>query len=245
MDLNIERYGKGEKIVFIHGSGLNTNIWHKQRDYLSSFAEVILIDLPGHGKSPGDGCDSVEGYRDAIYNAIKDSKLEGCYMVGHSLGGAIAMSFAISYPEVLKGLVLIATGAKLRVLPQLLDGILKDKEKTLKDITNFAFSKKADNALLDYQLKESSKCPSWVIYKDFYACDNFNVMDSLDKISLPTLIICGKEDALTPPKYSEFIQKHIKNSILVLVEGAGHTPLLEKPDEVNKAIETFIKQANL
>ncbi|HOP86381.1 MAG TPA: alpha/beta hydrolase, partial [Syntrophorhabdaceae bacterium] len=118
MNLNIERYGKGEKIVFIHGSGLNTNIWHKQRDYLSSFFEVILIDLPGHGNSPGNGCDSVEGYRDAIFDAIKESKLEGCYMVGHSLGGAIALSFAISYPQVLKGLILIATGAKLKVFPQ-------------------------------------------------------------------------------------------------------------------------------
>ena len=244
MNLNIERYGKGEKIVFIHGSGLNTNIWHKQRDYLSSFFEVILIDLPGHGNSPGNGCDSVEGYRDAIFNAIKESKLEGCYMVGHSLGGAIALSFAISYPQVLKGLILIATGAKLKVFPQLLEGILKDKEKTLREITNFAFSSKADKKLLDYQYNESLKCSSEVIYKDFFACDNFNVMNTINSISLPTLIICGKEDALTPPKYAEFLQKQIKNSTLVLIEDSGHVPLLERPEEVNNAIEKFIKQAN-
>jgi len=244
MNLNIERYGKGEKIVFIHGSGLNTNIWHKQRDYLSSFFEVILIDLPGHGNSPGNGCDSVEGYRDAIFDAIKESKLEGCYMVGHSLGGAIALSFAISYPQVLKGLILIATGAKLKVFPQLLEGILKDKEKTLREITNFAFSSKADKKLLDYQYNESLKCSSEVIYKDFFACDNFNVMNTINSISLPTLIICGKEDALTPPKYAEFLQKQIKNSTLVLIEDSGHVPLLERPEEVNNAIEKFIKQAN-
>lgn len=244
MDLNIERYGKGEKIVFIHGSGLNTNIWHKQRDYLSSFAEVILIDLPGHGNSPGSGCDSVEGYRDAIYNAIRELQLKDCYMVGHSLGGAIALSFAISYPQVLKGLILIATGAKLKVFPQILEGIIKDKEKTLREITNFAFSNKADKKLLDYQYNESLKCPSDVIYKDFFACDNFNVMDTINRISLPTLIICGKDDALTPPKYAEFLQKHIKNSTLVLIEDSGHVPLLEKPDEVNKAIERFIRHAN-
>lgn len=245
MSLNVERYGRGERIVFIHGSGSNANVWHKQRDYLSSFAEVILIDLPGHGKSPGDGFDSVERYRDAIFNIIKELGLQGCFMAGHSLGGAIAMSFAISYPHILKGLILIATGAKLKVFPQLLEGILKDKEETLKKITKFAFSDKADKEMVDYQYKESFKCPSEVIYKDFYACDNFNVMDSIEKISLPALIICGKEDILTPQKYSEYLNKNIKNSKLVLIDGAGHMPLLEKPDEVNEAIKNFILQSRL
>lgn len=244
MNLNIERYGKGEKIVFIHGSGSNINVWHNQRDYLSSFAEVILIDLPGHGKSTGEGHNSVEGYRDEIYKAITELELQGCFLAGHSLGGAIALSFAISYPHVLKGLILIATGAKLKVFPHLLEGILKDKEKTVGELTKFAFSDKADKELIDYQFKESLKCPSEVIYKDFFACDNFNVMESIHKISLPTLIICGKDDMLTPQKYSEFLNKHIKNSKLVMIDGAGHMPLLEKPDEVNKAIEIFIKQNN-
>ncbi|HOP86503.1 MAG TPA: alpha/beta hydrolase, partial [Syntrophorhabdaceae bacterium] len=109
---------------------------------------------------------------------------------------------------------------------------------------NFAFSSKADKKLLDYQYNESLKCSSEVIYKDFFACDNFNVMNTINSISLPTLIICGKEDALTPPKYAEFLQKQIKNSTLVLIEDSGHVPLLERPEEVNNAIEKFIKQAN-
>ncbi len=69
-------------------------------------------------------------------------------------------------------------------------------------------------------------------------------MNTINSISLPTLIICGKEDALTPPKYAEFLQKKIKNSTLVLIEDSGHVPLLERPEEVNNAIEKFIKQAN-
>ena len=71
MSMHIERYGQGERILFIHGSGWNTHMWYSQRDYLKSSMEVILVDLPGHGESSGNGCDSVEGYRDAVYEMIR------------------------------------------------------------------------------------------------------------------------------------------------------------------------------
>lgn len=170
MTLNIERYGNGEKVVFIHGSGLNTRIWHRQRDYLVRSMEVVLLDLPGHGMSPGDGCESVEGYREAVFNAIREAGIEHCYIAGHSLGGAIAMSFAISYPDITKGLILIGTGARLRVLPQILHGILNDKDKTIKQIIRFAFSDKSEKGLIDEHLNETSKCPPEIIYRDFTRC---------------------------------------------------------------------------
>ncbi|HON84642.1 MAG TPA: alpha/beta hydrolase [Syntrophorhabdaceae bacterium] len=245
MTLNIERYGNGEKVVFIHGSGLNTRIWHRQRDYLVRSMEVVLLDLPGHGMSPGDGCESVEGYREAVFNAIREAGIEHCYIAGHSLGGAIAMSFAISYPDITKGLILIGTGARLRVLPQILHGILNDKDKTIKQIIRFAFSDKSEKGLIDEHLNETSKCPPEIIYRDFYACDCFNLMDSLDLIKSPVLIICGKDDNLTPPKYAEYLKSHIRSSELVIIEDAGHMVMLEKPESVNAEIEKFLKKHTL
>lgn len=244
MDLNIERYGTGERILFVHGSGLNNRIWDRMLDYLISSFDVALIDLPGHGRSSGSGCDSIEDYRDAIFYAISDSDLKGCYMAGHSLGGAIAMSFAARYPHVIKGLILLGTGARLRVLPQILEGVLNDREKTLKEIIRLAFSDKADKGLMEIHYNETLKCPEGIIYRDFCACDRFNIMDKLGLIELPTLIICGKDDKLTPPKYSEYLKAHIKASELVIIEEAGHMLMLEKPEEVATAIKKFIYKSN-
>ncbi len=167
MQINTERYGEGIKIIFIHGSGLNNSIWHNLKDHLSSSFEVVLVDLPGHGGSYGDGYDSIEDYRDALFNIIKATDLEGSYIAGHSLGGAIAMSFALAYPQIIKGLILIGTGARLKVLPQILEGIIKNKEKTLKEIIELAFSDKSHEGLKEIHYNETVKCPKEVMYKDF------------------------------------------------------------------------------
>lgn len=239
--MHVERYGEGERVIFIHGSGWNTNIWNNQRDYLKSFMEVILVDLPGHGKSPGQCCDSVEEYSDAVYGMIEDLEMERCFIAGHSLGGAIALSLSLTYAEVIKGTILIGTGAKLRVHPNILEGILTDKEKTVRTIGALAFSKNASSALRDQAYNETMKCVPEVIHKDFRACDRFNMMDSVSSIPEPALIICGADDALTSPKYSAYLNEAIRGSRLVLIEGAGHMVMMEKPMEVNRAIEQFVK----
>jgi pimeloyl-ACP methyl ester carboxylesterase len=239
MDLYAERYGQGEAIVFVHGSGLNARMWDKQRDSLRSSMEVVLVDLPGHGKSPGDGRDSVEEYRDEVYGVIRRLGLGRCYLAGHSLGGAIALSLALSYHDVVAGLVLIGTGAKLRVLPQILEGIKNDKEQTIDSIVTLAFSKKASPALKNEAFGEMMQCRAEVIHRDFDACDHFNVMDSIASLKVPALIVCGTHDSLTPPKYSRYLNRAIQGSRLILVEDAGHMVMREKPEEVNRVIEEF------
>ena len=241
MGLYVERCGQGEKIVFVHGSGWNTLMWHKQRDCLRSSMEVMLVDLPGHGKSPGDGCDSVEAYADEVHGVIKRLDVGRCYVAGHSLGGAIAMSLALSHHEMVKGVVLIGTGARLKVLPQILEDIGKNKEETIDNIITLAFSKEASPALKKDAFDETMKCRAEVIYKDFKACDCFNIMDSISSLKVPALIICGSDDALTPPKYSRYLKDAIGDSRLLLIEHAGHMVMMEKPEEVSRAIEEFVR----
>ena len=235
-----ERYGKGEKVIFVHGSGWNTNMWNNQRDYLKSFMEVILVDLPGHGKSPGTGCDSIEEYNDAVYGMIGDLDIGKCFVAGHSLGGAIALSLSLAHAEIIKGIILIGTGAKLRVHPSILDNIITDKEKTVRNIGTLAFSKNVSSALRDQAFNETMKCKSEVIYKDFRACDRFSVMESVSSLSVPALILCGTDDVLTLPKYSAYLNASIRGSRLVFIEEAGHMVMMEKPMEVNSAIEEFV-----
>lgn len=238
--MHIERYGQGEKILFIHGSGWNTHMWRGQKDYLKSSMEVILVDLPGHGESPGDGCDSVEKYRDAVYEMITEHDFGKCYIAGHSLGGAIALSLSLAFPDILKGIILIGTGARLRVLPQILEGVVTDKENTVRNIGGLVFSNKTSSVLKDQTIHETMKCRAEVIHKDFYACNRFDVMDTVDSIRVPALIICGVDDALTLPKYSIYLNEAIKGSRLTLIDNAGHMVMMEKPMEVSRAIEEFV-----
>jgi pimeloyl-ACP methyl ester carboxylesterase len=238
--MHIEKYGQGEKVLFIHGSGWNTHMWYGQSDYLKSSMEVLLVDLPGHGKSPGDHCDSVEEYRDATYEMINELNIGRCYVAGHSLGGAIALSLSLTYPDILKGIILIGTGARLRVLPQILEGIVDDKENTLRNVGSLAFSEKTTSVLKDRAFHEMMKCKGEIIQKDFLACNRFDVMNRVGSIRVPTLIICGNEDALTLPKYSSYLHEAIYGSQLTLIDDAGHMVMMEKPMEVNRAIEGFV-----
>ena len=238
--MHLERYGQGEKVLFIHGSGWNTHMWHNQRDYLKSSMEVMLVDLRGHGESPGDGCDSVEEYRDAVYEMIRELHIGRCYIAGHSMGGAIALSLSLAYPDIIKGIILIGTGARLRVLRQILEGVVNDKENTVTNISGFAFSKKTSSVLKDQAINEMMKCSGEVIYKDFSACNRFDVMDTVNSIRVPALIICGNDDTLTLPKYSLYLHEAIKGSRLTLIDDAGHMVMMEQPMEVNREIERFV-----
>jgi pimeloyl-ACP methyl ester carboxylesterase len=81
-----------------------------------------------------------------------------------------------------------------------------------------------------------------VIEGDLRACDTFDLVEQIKAISLPTLVICGTDDLMTPPKYAEYLHEEINGSQLVLIPAAGHMVMLEKPDEVGRSIEAFLEQ---
>jgi len=242
MGIHYEQTGKGEKVIFIHGAGGSTMAWYFQNDRLKSSMEVLCVDLPGHGQSPGNGCDSIGQYSEAVYSLLNERPPDRYFIAGHSMGGAIAMTFALAHPDLVKGLILIGTGAKLGVMPSILEGIRQDKARTVRNIVDIAFSKKTSPQMKDMAFDEMMLCSEEVIFKDFFACNGFNVINSIAEIKVPALVICGRDDLLTPPKYAEFLHRSLADSRLSLIEGAGHMVMLEKPDEVNREIEKFVAE---
>ncbi len=241
MDIPMEKLEKNEKIIFIHGAGGSSRSWYFQKEYFKDSMEPILIDLPGHGADNcNKGCKTLADYVDYIQKVIHEMGIDKCYVAGHSMGGAITMSLAISFPDILKGIILITTGAKLRIFPEILNELKKDKEKAVKSIMDYTFSKKSPIILKEKGFKDMMKCKTEVIYDDFLACEEFDITDSVNKIKVPALIICGNDDVLAPPEYSEFLHDRIKRSRLVAINDAGHMPILEKPVEINKAIHEWI-----
>lgn len=238
--MKIERYGSGTPLVFIHGAGGSTLSWAFQKTFFEGSCTVFLVDLPGHGNSPGPSFDSVGGYADALNEAFADNAVPPAYIVGHSMGGAIAMDLAMRYPALVKGIVLIGTGARLKVYPEILEGVLKDTEKTARMIIDTAFSPVFPEKLKERVFAEYMKNDPKTVFDDFTACDGFNVMGRLDSLSAPALVMCGKEDRFTPVKYSHYLTDTIPGAGLVLIEGAGHMVMIERPAEVNGAIEAFL-----
>ena len=157
-----------------------------------------------------------------------------------SMGGAIALDFALSYPDRLAGLIPVGSGARLRVLPAILTGILTDFEATVDLVLDYAFGPGASEQLKRLGRQRLLKTPPQVLHGDYAACDAFDVMKRLGEIRCPTLIICGTADVLTPPKYSIYLRDHIPEAELVLVDGAGHMVMLEKPEVVARAVAEFV-----
>ncbi len=238
--IHVEREGKGERCVFIHGAGGSGLSWFFQKP-LSESMEVIFLDLPGHGQSSGPTPDRIEDFMDAVYGSLISANVDSCFVVGHSMGGAIAMTLALAHSEIVKGLVLAGTGAKLKVLPEFLEGMLKDKERTLRAIIDAAFGREADSAMKENGLKEMMKCDALTLYNDYTACDRFDAMGMVENIAVPALMLCGRSDLLTPPRYSEYLYHKIKGSDIGLIEGAGHIVMIEKPGEFNAAVVNFVR----
>jgi len=141
--------------------------------------------------------------------------------------------------HVVKGMTLVGTGAKLRVLPEILRCVKREKAKTVRRIADLSFSPKAPAELKREDFEETMRCRAEVIYKDFNACDHFNIMDAVKSIRVPALILCGTDDALTPPKYSEYLHAQLQGSKLLLV-GAPDTWSCGEARAGERAIEEFV-----
>ena len=232
----------GSPVIFCHGSGGGHHHWLYQLKSLRNPVNPLAVDLPGHGRSEGDALHSVAAYRDWLHDFSQATGIKKFIPAGHSLGGAIALDYAIHYPDHTSGLILVGTGSRLRVLPAFLDSL---REGTVPpDLADLLYSQEADEELLVKGREEVAACAASVYYADLSACDRFDISSELPRISVPALIICGTDDRLTPVKYSRFLADNIPWSRIEIIEGAGHMVMLEKPDQVNNAISAYVEELN-
>jgi pimeloyl-ACP methyl ester carboxylesterase len=223
------------KLLFIPPSGAGAENWILQTQY---FPDSEGISLPGH--TNGLPLNSVAEYIEWLHNYVQRKDYRDVVLAGHSLGGAIAQLYALKYGNELRGLILIGTGARLRVLPDtlaLVKGMIGNEVAWRKFVE--------DSPLPHPQLKPAKdvriRIGPAALMSDLLCCDKFDVMEQVQNIKLPTLIIVGTEDASTPVKYSQYLAKKIAGSKLVIIEGTTHSVAQEKPDEVNRAIEEFLR----
>jgi len=225
-------------ILFVHGAGGNHQYWTYQLQYFGNNHLAMAVDLPGHGQSQGESASDISRYTAFIKEFFE--RLIGCpfILVGHSMGGAIALDFARRYPERLSGLVLVGTGARLKVLPAILKTFAAGN--VFRELLNYLYGKDAPRQLLDMTRKDMEMVSPKVFFNDFSACNNFDMQDSLGHIKTKTLVVAATEDTLAPVKYSEYLHENIPDSKIEIIDQAGHMMMLEQPERFNSLVESFI-----
>ncbi len=228
-------------VVLLHGAGGSHLGWPTGLRRLPDFA-VMGVDLPGHGRSHPPGRQTINAYTADIAALLRKQNLNQAILIGHSMGGAIAQTVALTHPDMVAGLVLIGTGAKLPVSNFILEQTLTDFAAVTQFVTKYSWSPDAPPPLVEKAHQELVRTAPDVLHGDFMACNSFNVMEQVGKIDAPTLVIAGSIDKMTPPKFGHYLADQIPNASLHIVENGGHMMMLEQAGGVTAVITQFLKQ---
>ena len=230
-------------VVLIHGAGGTHLYWPPEIRRLPGY-QIFALDLPGHGKSPGTGQQSITAYCTRVTAWLNEVGLDKIIIAGHSMGSAIALMMALEHPSRVYGLILLGAGARLRVHPDFLASSANQANylTAVKMFIDWGFSPHTPSRLVALASQRMVESPPHVLHGDFMACDGFDITMRLGEIGCPTLVICGEQDHLTPLRYAQFLVDHIRNTRLETIPGGGHMVMLEKPREVKDTMQRFLGQ---
>lgn len=232
-----------QRVLLVHGTGCNGGLWHRVLRRLADAGhEAVAIDLPGHGDSEGDGFRGVVDYAHFVARLAESIGWDRYILGGHSLGGGIALAVALYDGAPLAGLVLVDTGARLRVNPSLIASARRLAETGEAGSGNprFGYAEATSDELVAEIATRRAGERADVLYKDWLADDSCDFMSRLRSIDVPAVAICGAEDPLTPVKYHEYFRDHLPDCGLVVIPGAGHWPYFEQPESFDAALLAYL-----
>lgn len=228
-------------VVLLHGAGGNHLVWPARMRHMAQ-TSVIAIDLPGHGESSLPACATIDTFTELLRDLVETLELDPFVLAGHSMGGAMALDFALAYPQRLAGLVVIGAGATMPVSAKLVETMREDFTAATEMIVRYSYRRGVAADELALYLAHLRQCDPAVLLEDLLACAAFDVTENLANLSLPTLIVCGQDDRMMPVAMSETLHAALQSSELILVPNAGHNVMVEYPDLVAGYLAQFIDQ---
>ncbi len=233
----------GPPLLLVHGAGGSRVHWPEGLRALPG-RRVIAVDLPGHGRSPPPGERSVAAYARRVLALLDALEVPAAAVAGHSMGGAVALTLGLTAPARVAGLVLVGTGARLRVAPAVLEATVDPAAlaRAAQAMVENSFAPGASAALVAPFVERLRATAPGVAHDDFAACDAFDVMARLGELAVPALVVCGEEDRLTPPKYAEFLHARLRGSRLLRLPAAGHMVAIEAAGPVVEAVGAFLRE---
>jgi pimeloyl-ACP methyl ester carboxylesterase len=227
-------------ILFLHGAGGSHHTFRDQWARLKGTARIVIPDLPGHARSAGKPFETIREAADWVADFVKELGLKKFVLAGHSMGGAIAIQAALNELPGIEALVLISSGAKLKVRDDIVAGIRDRYRDFAPELVKLMLAPETSDELRDDVLQDVLSTRPETYLADFRACTGFDVMSRIGAIRIPTLVVNGADDRLTPLKYGEYLAMNIPGAVLKILHGTGHLPILERPTELTSVITAFI-----
>lgn len=253
IDLWYNDFGEGPiPIVFLHGFPFDKTMWQEQLDFLKTTHRVIACDIRGFGKSIDEESHlSMDLFANDLLLFIDKLGLEKVILCGLSMGGYIALNAIKRFSNRFEALILCDTQCIADTYE-----VKVNRYKTITDIKEFGtsnfnegFIKKVFHEssiinkpeLVEQLRKVVFSNSDHIITQGLIAlAEREETCSILDDISIPTLLICGREDMVTPLSESKFMNKNIKGSVLHVISNAGHVSNLEEPKKFNKHLRDFL-----
>ncbi len=239
-------------IIFLHGYPFDKSMWKVQLDSLKSSHRVIACDIRGFGKSTNEKTTlSIDLFGEDLLLFMDKLNIKKAIICGLSMGGYIALNAVKKFPDRFEGLILCDTQCtadttetkqnRYKTIEQInLDGVTEFNEKFIKNVFH------PDSLINKTEVVENLRGVVFSNSKELITAgltalaERSETCSALDTISIPTLIICGREDVVIPLIQSDFMHKHIKGAILHIINNAGHVSNLEQPDDFNKCLFDFL-----
>jgi 3-oxoadipate enol-lactonase len=243
--------GSGFPLVLLHGFPLDSRIWDAQAASLSDRWRVISIDLPGFGQSQGAQPFTMSSIAGDVHAMLASLGALPCVLGGLSMGGYVALEYVKKYPTDLRALMLIDTRAEgdsaegKQNRQKMIDLVRASGAKAVADQMRpklLAESTLKGNAPVVQQLSQIMEaCPAQTIEHALAAMrDRNDHTADLPSVPVPTLILVGDHDAITPPSSAEAMNKAIPRSKMVVIPDAGHMTPMEQPERVTRAMREFL-----
>ena len=225
-----ETAGSGEPLILVHGLSGSTRWWARNTSALAERHTVYLVNLPGFGALRWRGPRFV--LREAatwLAEWVEAVGVGPCHLVGHSMGGYIAIRLAARHPELLRRLVLVSPA-----------GVPTGRSMVSYGVPLLAASLAAAPSFLPVLALDAARAGPLTILRAARELLAEDVRDDLQVIVSPTLLIWGNRDALVPPSLAPAMRDEIRDARLVLLHGAGHVPYYDRPHQFNDALLRFL-----
>ena len=240
---------KGTPVVFLHGI---TDSWHSFESVLPNLPSSIrafAISQRGHGDSerPAEGY-APKDFAADVASFLKQKKINKAFIVGHSMGGINAQQFAIDYPELTRGMIIIDADPVLKNNPGMsefhaevmkMEGAID--RKFMDEFQKATLAKPIDSGYYNLLVDEGIKVPARVFQAALTGLLNVDYSERLKEVNAPALIFWGSKDAFCAFKGQEMLVNNIKNSTLIIYGNTGHALHWEEPQKFTTDLINFIE----
>ena len=237
-------------VVFVHGAANDHSAFLLQSRYFAYHGcNAFAVDLPGHGRSEGPPLASIGALADWVARALDAAGIGEPALVGHSMGSLVALECAARHAIHIRALALIGTSAPMPVGAPLMNAAREDSHDALDMLTIWSHSGAAQLGgntvpgmwMTGASLRLIERAKPQVLHVDLKACAEYgDGVASAAKVECPTLLILGSRDIMTPPRNTKDLRAAIAGSRAVVLEGAGHALMAERPDAVLDALIGFV-----